>query len=167
MRLAPFLLDHWLAAHEFANPPIRYNLASSTGPQWTLGELLALGGDVAREEIETLKLSYAPPQGSVRLRERIAALHGVRAEEVLVMTGASEALSALICHFADRDVPGNLVLPQPCYPAVPVLARARGLAVRPYQLDAANGFAQTAEVVLGSVDANTRAVFLNSPHNPT
>ena len=32
MKLPPFKLDLWLAAHEFATPPIRYNLASSTGP---------------------------------------------------------------------------------------------------------------------------------------
>lgn len=165
MRLAPFLLDHWLAAHEFADPPIRYNLASSTGPQWTVGELLELGGDVARGELEALRLSYAPPQGGNRLRERIAEMQGVRAEEVLVMTGASEALLALACHFAEEG--GNLVLPQPCYPAVPVLARAWGLGVRQYVFDAAQGFAQTAELVLAAVDAQTRAVFVNSPHNPT
>ena len=167
MRLAPFLLDQWLAAHEFADPPIRYNLASSTGPQWTVAELLHLGGDVAREEIEGLRLSYAPPQGSLGLRERIAALHGVHADEVLLMTGASEALMALCCHFADRDRGGNLVLPNLCYPAVPVLARAWGLGVRPYELNASNGFAQTADGVLAAVDDDTRAVFVNSPHNPT
>jgi hypothetical protein len=47
MKLPPFLLDHWLAAHEFSSPPIRFNLASSTGPAWTLGQLLALGGEAA------------------------------------------------------------------------------------------------------------------------
>ena len=165
MKLPQFLLDHWLAAHEFADPPIRYNLASSTGPQWTLGEVLALGGDTARHDLDSLKLSYAPPQGGARLRERIAALHGVSADEVLVMTGASEALMALICHFAGEG--GNLVLPQPCYPAVPVLARAWGLGVRRYTLDPSNGFSQTAERVLEAVDSGTRAVFVNSPHNPT
>jgi aspartate/methionine/tyrosine aminotransferase len=167
MRLAPFLLDHWLAAHEFANPPIRYNLASSTGPQWRVSELMALGDSAVRQEIETLRLSYAPPQGSATLRERIAALHGAAPDEVLVMTGASEALVALCCHFADRERPGNLVLPQPCYPAMPVLARAWGLGVRRYALDVARAFAQTAEDVLAAVDAGTRAVFVNSPHNPT
>jgi aspartate/methionine/tyrosine aminotransferase len=167
MRLAPFLLDHWLAAHEFADPPIRYNLASSTGPQWTVGELLDLGGDAARRDLEALRLSYAPPQGSARLRERIAVLHGVHPDEVLVMTGASEALMALCCHFADRENGGNLVLPQPCYPAVPVLARAWGLGVRHYALESAKGFSQSAASVLAAVDAQTRAVFVNSPHNPT
>src|SRR5689334_23121313 len=81
MKLPPFLLDQWLAAHEFADPPIRYNLASSTGPQWSLGDLLALseeaGDPMPRREIDQLKLSYAPPQGGARLRERIAALQGV------------------------------------------------------------------------------------------
>jgi aspartate/methionine/tyrosine aminotransferase len=165
MKLPPFLLDHWLAAHEFADPPIRFNLASSTGPQWTLGELLDLAGAVARHELENIRLSYAPPQGSAALREKIAALHGVSPDEVVLMTGASEALMALVCHFAGDG--GNLVLPQPCYPAVPVLARAWGLGVRHYALDAARAFAQSAADVLAVVDYDTRAVFVNSPHNPT
>jgi aspartate/methionine/tyrosine aminotransferase len=169
MRLPPFLLDHWLAAHEFADPPIRYNLASSTGPAWTVADLLALGGEPAKKEIGDLKLSYAPPQGSLKLREQIAALHGVRPEEVLVLTGASEALLALTCHFAGQNAGrnGSLVLPRPCYPAVPVLARAWGLEPRHYALDAARGFQQTAAGVMAAVDADTRAVFVNSPHNPT
>lgn len=33
MDLPPFLLDHWLSKYEFASPPIKYNLASSTGPK--------------------------------------------------------------------------------------------------------------------------------------
>ena len=41
MKVPPFKLDLWLAAHEFATPPIRYNLASSTGPLWTFAELMA------------------------------------------------------------------------------------------------------------------------------
>jgi aspartate/methionine/tyrosine aminotransferase len=165
MKLPPFLLDHWLAAHEFADPPIRYNLASSTGPGWTLAELLHLGGDSARQEIDDLKLSYAPPQGGARLRQRIAALHGVDPDTVVVLTGASEALLALTCHFAGEGA--SVLLPQPCYPAVSVLAKAWGLGVRHYALDPSRGFAQTSAGVLEAVDASTRAVFVNTPHNPT
>jgi len=161
MKLPPFLLDQWLAAHEFADPPIRFNLASSTGPQWTLAELLALGGNETRQEFEKLKLSYAPPQGNPRLRERIAALHGVTADDVLVMTGASEALISLTNYFMEPGA--SIVLPAPCYPAVPVLAKAWGLDVRTYAVHAP----QTADAVLASVDASTRAVFVNTPHNPT
>ena len=164
MKVPPFKLDLWLAAHEFATPPIRYNLASSTGPLWTFAELMNLGGG-SPASIGDVRLSYAPPQGGKLLRERIAAMQGVDPEQVLVMTGASEALIALTCLFAGEG--GSIVLPKPAYPAVPVLARAWGLHVREYELQAAQGFAQTADHVLSAVDASTRAVFVNTPHNPT
>src|SRR5688572_10302799 len=164
MRVPPFKLDAWLAAHEFATPPIRFNLASSTGPIWTLGELMALGGgDGGR--LDDIRLSYAPPQGGKLLRERIASLHGADPDHVLVMTGASEALVVLTCLFAAPG--GSIVLPKPAYPALPVLARAWGMQVREYTLRPEYGFSQTAEGVLSAVDASTRVVFVNTPHNPT
>jgi aspartate/methionine/tyrosine aminotransferase len=164
MKLPPFKLDLWLAAHEFAAPPIRFNLASSTGPAWTLGEIGAAGGGDPRK-LDEVKLSYAPPEGSKLLREPLAARHGVDPECVLVMTGASEALLALLCWFA---APGaSILLPKPVYPALPVLARAWGLGVREYALDRDRGFAQDAATVLAAVDPTTRAVFVNTPHNPT
>jgi aspartate/methionine/tyrosine aminotransferase len=164
MQLPPFKLDLWLAAHEFATPPIRYNLASSTGPAWAFAELMSLGGGSAAS-LDSLMLSYAPPQGSKLLRERIASTLGADPDHVLAMTGASEALLALTCHFAGGG--GSIALPKPAYPAVPVFARAWGLGVREYALNGEDGFGQTAELVLAAVDATTRAVFVNTPHNPT
>ena len=164
MKVPPFKLDLWLAAHEFATPPIRYNLASSTGPIWTFAELMSLGGGSATS-LEDVRLSYAPPQGGKLLRERIATLHSVDPEQVLVMTGASEALIALMCLFAGDG--GSIVLPKPVYPAVPVLARTFGLKVHEFPLRREQGFAQTAEEILSFVDDSTRAVFVNTPHNPT
>jgi aspartate/methionine/tyrosine aminotransferase len=168
MKVPPFKLDAWLAAHDFATPPIRYNIASSTGPLWTYGELMGLGADKRGgrpEAFGDLTLSYAPPQGSKLLRERIAGLHGADPDHVAVMTGASEAIMALTCLFAEPG--GSIVIPKPAYPAVPVLARAWGMAVREYALDRDQGFAQTADRVLAAVDASTRVVFVNTPHNPT
>ena len=166
MKVPPFELDAWLAAHEFATPPIRYNLASSTGPAWTLGEVMALGGgDGNLRSLADQKLSYAPPAGGKLLRDRIAARHGVDPDHVQVMTGASEALLALLCHFAEPGA--SIVLPRPVYPALPVLARAWGMQVREYELHSGRGFAQTAEAVLAAVDDSTRVVFVNTPHNPT
>jgi aspartate/methionine/tyrosine aminotransferase len=164
MKLPPFKLDLWLAAHEFAMPPIRFNLASSTGPAWTLGEIGATGGGDSRK-LDEVKLSYAPPEGSKLLRERLASRHGVEPECVLVLTGASEALQALTCWFA---APGaSILVPRPVYPALPVMARAWGLGVREYVLDPERGFAQDAATILAAVDDTTRAVFVNTPHNPT
>jgi aspartate/methionine/tyrosine aminotransferase len=165
MHLPPFLLDQWLATHELASPPIRYNLAASTGPRWTVGELLALGGQEVRETLEELSISYAPANGALALRERIGELHGVDPDWVVVTTGASEALLALFCLAAEPGA--NVVLPFPVFPAMPVVARAWGLEVRSYTLSREDRFAHDAARVLAAVDARTRLVLVNTPHNPT
>ena len=165
MRIPPFALDQWLAAYEFASPPIRYNLASSTGPRWTLGDLLALGDGSGLEGLGELKLSYAPPQGTEALRRQVAALHDVDPDWVVITTGASEALSALYCLASE---PGAAItLPFPLFPAMPVMARAWGLEVSTYALDRTNGFRQSAERVLAATGERTRLVLVNTPHNPT
>ncbi|HKU13896.1 MAG TPA: aminotransferase class I/II-fold pyridoxal phosphate-dependent enzyme [Steroidobacteraceae bacterium] len=165
MRIPPFALDQWLAQYEFASPPIRYNLASSTGPRWTLGELLALGSGAGVKDLGELRLSYAPPQGTLALREQVAALHDVDPDWVVITTGASEALSALYCLAAEPGA--SITLPFPSFPAMPVMARAWGLAVSTYALDRRNEFRQSAERVLASVGESTRLVLVNTPHNPT
>jgi aspartate/methionine/tyrosine aminotransferase len=165
MDLPPFLLDQWLAAHEFASPPIRYNLASSTGPVWTLKELVALGSGELTTALEALKITYVPPEGTPALRQAIADLHDVPPDWVVVTTGASEALSVLFCSAAEPGA--SIVLPNPGFTAFAAMARAWGLRVLTYELDRAHGYAQTADLVLAAVDDETRLVLVNSPHNPT
>ena len=94
MQLARFLLDEWLAQKFSADPPIEYDLGSSTGPVWKLGDLLALEGVDARELLDTA-LSYTSPRGSTELREEIARMHGLQPEHIQIVTGAAEALLAL------------------------------------------------------------------------
>ena len=162
MQLPPFLLDHWLAAHEFATPPIRHDLASSTGPRWSVAELLAVGDGAS---IGDVKISYAPPQGERLLREAIGAFHGVDPDWVAVTTGASEAISALFCLTAE---PGrNVVLPDPAFSAFAAMAGAWGLGVRTYGLDRAAGYRLAAGSVVAAADASTALALVNTPHNPT
>jgi aspartate/methionine/tyrosine aminotransferase len=163
MQLPPFLLDHWLAAHDFSHPPIAFNLASSTGPRWSVEQLLALG--VSRPEIAATVLSYTPPEGGRGLRQEIADFQAVVPDTIIMTTGSSEALSILLCLQARPG--GNVVAPDPGYPAYEAMAKAWALGVRPYILSPDNDFAQTADGVLAAVDEDTVAVIVNTPHNPT
>ncbi|MEJ2457159.1 MAG: aminotransferase class I/II-fold pyridoxal phosphate-dependent enzyme [Novosphingobium sp.] len=164
MKLPPFLLDRWLADHEFTSPPIGCNLASSTGPTWRLNDLLALSGNGTDALAETM-LSYAPPMGAPDLREAIGAFLNVDPEWVTVTTGASEALSILLCLAAEPGA--TIAAPAPGYPAVDVLARAWGMEVRRYALTRATRFLQDSTTVLAAVDDTTRLALVASPHNPT
>ena len=167
MDLPPFTLDHWLAAHEFATPPIAYNLAASTGPAWTLGELLALGGGGGARSLalDDVRVSYAPPDGRHELRAAIGEFHNVDPDWVVVTTGASEALSILLC-LASRPG-GNIVISSPAFPAFAAMAKAWSLATKQYALRREDGFRQSAAGVLAAVDADTVLVLVNTPHNPT
>ena len=165
MKLPTPLLSNWMSSFEFATPPIRYNLASSTGPAWTFGELLALDGGELRAAMEGMSVAYVPTEGTLALRQQIARLHRVDPDWVVVTTGGSEALSLLMCVAAGTGA--SVVLPSPGYPATEAMALAYGLTIRPYLLEAAHDFRQDKSMVLSAVDSSTRLVVVNSPHNPT
>ncbi len=165
MKLEPFLLERWMSSYQFSTPPIEFDLASSTGPKWTVREVLEIGGEEAKARLDELELSYAPANGGCELREAIADCHGSDAERVVVTTGASEAISILLCLSAE---PGsNVVLPSLIFPAIPVQAGAWGHEVRTYSLTREDGFEHRADRILNQVDESTKLVFVNSPHNPT
>ena len=71
-----------------------------------------------------------PPSGSRRAREAIAEMHGVSAECVQVVTGASEALVVLMWLAAEPGA--NVILPQPGYEPFSALPESLGLETRFY-----------------------------------
>src|SRR4051794_28964239 len=164
MQLARFLLDEWLAQKFSADPPIEYDLGSSTGPVWKLGELLALESIDPGELLDTA-VSYTSPRGSTELREEIARMHAVDPEHIQIVTGAAEALLALFYLAAEPGA--NVVLPDPAFPANTVLADSLGIEVRRYHLRAENGFAIDDDEIRALADDHTRFLLVNSPHNPT
>ena len=166
MNLSPFLLDQWLEQKVFANPPIEFDLGSSTGPVWTLRELLGLSEDSRYlEHMLDTRLFYTTPNGSVELREALARLEGVDPSEVQVVTGAAEAL--LLLSFLAAEPGVNVVLPSPGFPTNAALADALRLEARYYTLRPQNGFRIDPDEIRALVDKNTRFVLVNSPHNPT
>jgi aspartate/methionine/tyrosine aminotransferase len=165
MDLPPFLLDRWIAQKNSPNSPIEYDLASSTGPVWTFRELLALSPENELNALLDTRVSYTSAAGTPALRTAIAALEGVEADDVQVVTGATEAL--LILFFLAAESGANVVLSRPGYPANAALAESLGIAVRYYNLRAENQFRVDADEIRGLVDRNTRLLMVNSPHNPT
>jgi aspartate/methionine/tyrosine aminotransferase len=163
MKLAPFLLDQWLKQKFSADPAIEFDLGSSTGPVWTLRELLGLDGSL--ESLLDTNLFYTPPEGSSELREELARMEGVRPEQVLVTTGAAEAL--LILFHAAAEPGANVVMPNPGFPMNEAVAESLGLEIRRYALRPEDGFHTDLDEIRTRVDGRTKFVLVNSPHNPT
>jgi len=165
VKLPPFLLDRWIEQKHSADPPIEYDLASSTGPVWTLRELLGLSDGNELDALLDTSVSYTSAAGTLPLRTAIAALEGVEADEVQVVTGASEAL--LILFFLAAGPGANVVLPNPGFPANAALAESLGIAIRYYTLRAESQFNVDLHEIRRLADRDTRLLLVNSPHNPT
>ena len=165
MDLPPFLLDRWIEQKHAPGSTIEYDLASSTGPVWTLRELLALAAGEEMEGLLDTRVSYTSAAGTLALRVAIAALEGVEPDAVQVVTGAQEAL--LILFFLAAEPGANVVLPNPGFPANTALAESLGIATRYYTLRAENQFRIDPDEIRRLVDRDTRLLLVNSPHNPT
>lgn len=163
MKFRAFLLDQWLQQHRDAE----FDLGSSTGPRWTARELLELldHSDQAAQEMLDLVLHYPPTAGSASLRQAIAEMEGVPAEEVAVFAGGTEILFHIF-HVAAE--PGaNVIVPFPCYPAHELMPEAMGFEVRRYHLRPENSYAVDLDEVKSLADTRTKILIVNSPHNPT
>lgn len=166
MKLPPHLLDRWLQKKEDLGSRIRWDLASSTGPRLTLRELVHLtGADDMFERLASTELSYTPASGIPELRAAIAEREGVSSDDVIVVTGASEAFLILFALAAEHRA--NVVLPWPDFPAMTAVASGLGLEVRPYRMDPTRNFRVDPEEITSLIDRNTKLVTIISPHNPT
>ena len=165
MQVPPFLLDEWLNEYHFRTEPPEFDLASSTGPPWTVRDLLGWMTPEEKRLFEESPAVYSAATGTPMLRQAVAHVHGVTSQDVQIVTGASEAF--LILFFLAAEPGANVVLPFPLYPPVPVEARLFGLEPRFYHLRREHGFTIDLDEVKKLVDDKTKFVLVNSPHNPT
>lgn len=161
MELRPFLLDQWLAG--YAGAALPYNLGGSTGPSWTIEELLNLHPG-SKDRLLHASIAYQPSSGQRALREALAEMSGAAADDIVVTAGGAEALFHVF--FAAAAPGGNVIVPSPGFPTYHAVPEALGLELRTYNvLEEDGGFDPNR--IRNLVDANTRLIVLNNPHNPT
>jgi N-succinyldiaminopimelate aminotransferase len=127
--------------------------------------------DAAVAAIRAGDNQYPPGDGIVALREAIARHqlrhYGIQLDprtEVLVTTGATEALTAALLAFVE---PGDEVLAlEPFYDSYRAAVQLAGGVTVPVPL-AAPDFSLSSEALHAAVGPRTRVLLVNSPHNPT
>lgn len=157
--MTAFLLNEWLQRWR----TLSMNLAGSTGPAWALKDLVKLG---SFEDLDQIELGYSSIEGSEELRLAIARVHNLDPAWIVVTNGATEAFHLIFAALGKRG--RQMVLPAPCYPALPAIAAMHGLTTKPYLLERENHFELDVEQLLDLIVAGTTAfVVVNTPHNPT
>jgi aspartate/methionine/tyrosine aminotransferase len=160
--IPPFKLERFFAPYEFN---ARYLLGSSDCQSMTIGQLLSLEAG-AREAFEQHWLGYTEYEGAPELRAQIAALYeGIAPSQVLVFTGAEEAIFTFMNTAVSAG--DHMIVHTPGYQSLYEVARGRGVQVSFWPAQEADGWALDIEWLRDHLQANTRAVVINCPHNPT
>jgi (5-formylfuran-3-yl)methyl phosphate transaminase len=114
---------------------------------------------------------YTHSQGVLELREAIAAWYHthyrvtVSPEQIIVTSGSSPAILLVLAALLD---PGDeVVLSDPRYACYPNFIRLCDGMTVDVTVDEAEGFQYTAEKVRPHLTSRTKAIFINSPANPT
>ena len=162
MQLPPFKLERYFAKYEFNTT---YLLCSSDCESMTVAELLTLEPDAA-EKFQSHWLGYTESQGSLSLRQAICGLYEtMQPESILVHTGAEEAIF-LFMHAA-FEAGDHVIVHWPCYQSLSDVARAIGCEVSLWVAHEENRWALDLDELRRMIRPNTKAIILNTPHNPT
>lgn len=106
---------------------------------------------------------YPDPHQKV-LKAQIAAIKGVKAENIFIGNGSDEAIDLVFRVFCEPRV-DNVVAIAPSYGMYKVAAAINDVEIREVQLG--EEYSLSVDEVLAATDENTKVVFLCSPNNPT
>jgi len=163
MRLHEFALERFFARWEFAAELL---LCASDIEGWSLRDLLDLADEADRRRWDDLRLGYTESAGDPALRAEIARLYEhVQADDVLVFSGAEEAVFAL--HNVLLASGDHAVVVRPAYESLAEVARAAGAEVTRVGLRPDEGWRLDTADVSAALRPNTRLILVNEPHNPT
>ncbi len=108
------------------------------------------------------EVNYYPDNGVTELTARLAELHGVRLEQVLVTAGSTGFLDILARTLLGPGL--NAVTSKLSFISYPIVTRATG--ARLIEVPTLND-GYDLERILESVDVHTRVVYIANPNNPT
>jgi aspartate/methionine/tyrosine aminotransferase len=162
MNFPPFKLERYFAKYEFTT---EYLLCSSDCEAMPVADLLALE-EGAAEKFQDVWLGYTESQGSPTLRKEICNLYGtIQAEDILVHTGAEEAIYLFM--FAAFNEDDHVIVHSPGYQSLAEVARAAGCEVSPWRAREENNWTLDLDELRHLMRSNTKALIINTPHNPT
>jgi aspartate/methionine/tyrosine aminotransferase len=162
MQIAPFRIEEYFGKYEFS---AKYLLSSSDCQSQTIEEVLALEPG-SQEKFLKHWCGYTESPGAPWLRETITSLYKeIRADDVLVFAATEEAIFVFYqALFGPGD---HLIVETPCYESALTLAKSTGAAVSEWQRKSENGWAHDISALEALIQPNTRAIYINTPHNPT
>jgi len=111
------------------------------------------------------KTKYSSSYGETNLRERLAELHGVKAENVVITPDSKWGIFATM--YLIMKTGGNIVIPTPYWTAYDLIAKSLGAQTKLLRTEMEDGWRVDLDKLEAMIDKDTRMIILNNPNNPT
>lgn len=162
MNLPPFKLERYFAKYEFNT---EFLLCSSDCEAMSIADLLAME-EGAAQKFQQTRLGYTESQGHLALRREISKIYqSIQPEEILVHAGAEEAIFLfMLAVLKEND---HIIVHTPHYQSLSEIAKGMGCYVSPWRAREQNGWALDLDELRHLLRSSTKAIIINTPHNPT
>ncbi|HUJ84467.1 MAG TPA: pyridoxal phosphate-dependent aminotransferase [Candidatus Acidoferrales bacterium] len=111
------------------------------------------------------KTKYSSAYGEEKLRQKLAKIHGVKAENVVITPGSKWGVFATL--YLTMKTGGNIIIPTPYWTAYDLMAKSIGAQTRLLRTEMEDGWKVDLCKLEALIDKNTKMIILNNPNNPT
>ncbi|MGO8806413.1 MAG: pyridoxal phosphate-dependent aminotransferase [Candidatus Bathyarchaeia archaeon] len=111
------------------------------------------------------KTKYASAYGEEKLRQKLAKIHGVKPENVVITPGSKWGVFATL--YLTMKGGGNIIVPTPYWTAYDLMAKSLGAETRLLRTEMENGWKVDLGKLEATIDKDTKMIILNNPNNPT
>jgi aspartate aminotransferase len=121
--------------------------------------------EAAYDSMKRGKTKYSSSYGELPLREKLAKIHRVSADNIVITPGSKWGVFSTMYLLLKNG--GNIIIPTPYWTAYDLIAKTIGAETRLLRTE----FEGDWQIDLGEledlIDAKTRLIILNNPNNPT
>ncbi|MGW8289367.1 MAG: pyridoxal phosphate-dependent aminotransferase, partial [Candidatus Bathyarchaeia archaeon] len=119
----------------------------------------------AYDAIKRGKTKYSSAFGEKGLREKLASIHKVYGDNVVITPGSKWGIFSVMYLLLKGG--GNVVIPSPYWTAYELTAKTLGAETRLVRTELDSNWKIDLEALENSIDKDTKMIILNNPNNPT
>ena len=121
--------------------------------------------EAAYDSMKRGKTKYSSSYGELPLREKLAKIHGVSADNIVITPGSKWGVFSTM--FLLLKGSGNVIIPTPYWTAYDLIAKTLGVETRLLKTELKDQWRVNVNQLEALIDNKTRMIILNNPNNPT
>jgi aspartate aminotransferase len=121
--------------------------------------------EAAYASMKAGKTKYSSSYGESKLRQKLAELHGVKAENIVITPGSKWGVFATM--YLMMKGGGNVIIPKPYWTAYDLIAKSLGAQTKLLRTEMENGWKVDLDKLEAMIDKDTKMIIINNPNNPT